>query len=1177
MKENSILKDLLQEFSKLLSPLVYALEYKFPRGLNNYLRSIDIGFDELLARTDDESFNHLFYESFEELVVAYHRLAQILTIESAEVENLADAALLIKSIFDKLSLLNDQIPTLSDPNNEATNIGLSICEDLLHKYLRKNQWKLLEVLKIFNICKVEEGRLKWYWENVNHIFNDPFRLFLEKYNWEQENYQVISLLLDVEGFLKSVNLYPYFISPSGSHIELSESLEGDTGALNEKQLRIPLLKAKQNGHFQEVGVALQPTHSSLSIYKLYVFLYGIAHLSEEFKINGNSKLSFVTDFSSSDQIAIGISEEGMAIKPSGEIAGSDFELGFKVEIDQSDEKKKIFSNVLGAALQHGGVSLSLQISISDGELDLMLNTIIRDIEFQINNQFTDGFLSRILPDRGLNPTFDLNVGWSKKQGLHVNNLPGLKAEIPISSSRNSTSVNLSIEAPSNRMVNAIITVDYFANIGPLGVRIDKVGLKSALSLLDSVSGNLGYLNADFRLNTPSGIALSLKTQNFSGAGYLARQNTRYTGALQLHFNKLNLTAFGILDTELPDGREGYSLLILIMADGFKPIPLGLGFTLTGIGGLLAMNRSMDLDAVRADIKKPSLDKVLFPEVKPKSGPNAAPEPPEIGAELISFLDRAFPVTEDRFVFGPMAKIKWGSPKPVLQIKMALLIELFPLRIGIAGVLASILPSEDSNTLSLKVNFVGELDFQKKIIAFDAAIFDSRIMQFTLSGMMAFRLHWGERPAFLLSLGGFHPKAPAPPVPVGKLDRVRMDLVNEEDAEVYLESYFAITSNTVQVGAKLDAEFKALEYKAIARVQFDVLFQFNPFRFYLNASLSAGVFKDGEEKLAISIEFALEGPAPWYVTGKAVFEILEIEIPINVELTFGQEKETETLPDVDVRKLLKPALADTSNWTSYNLPGEIDLVKINVPEESDELILTPQSGIRIQQGIVPLNERIEKFGNAQPKGGNYFEIRRIEIGGHPIEPGEEDYLEDYFAPNNFFELSDGEKLTRPSFDRYNSGIQFDALGIDGGAICGEKQEKELTYEEITIDEENMARRYIQVDPVHFEHLVVGSSTATSTWSQQRRMRSGRTPIQRKKPQHKIVRKKDLSDASASFRMAGRQSARKLNEFLRQDAKLQGEYRVVAEHETVVVKIAERPTVAPLIIPKKKGKKKPRKKN
>ena len=63
---------------------------------------------------------------------------------------------------------------------------------------------------------------------------------------------------------------------------------------------------------------------------------------------------------------------------------------------------------------------------------------------------------------------------------------------------------------------------------------------------------------------------------------------------------------------MPDGAKGFSLVVIIFAEGFAPIQLGFGFALTGIGGLLAINRTFDEEALRAGLKNHTLDSVLFP-------------------------------------------------------------------------------------------------------------------------------------------------------------------------------------------------------------------------------------------------------------------------------------------------------------------------------------------------------------------------------------------------------------------------------------------------------------------------------------------------------------------------------------------------------------------------------------
>ena len=84
-----------------------------------------------------------------------------------------------------------------------------------------------------------------------------------------------------------------------------------------------------------------------------------------------------------------------------------------------------------------------------------------------------------------------------------------------------------------------------------------------------------------------------------GGGYLYIDPERgeYAGALELAFAEfLALKAIGIITTRMPDGSEGFSLLIVITAEFGTGIQLGFGFTLLGVGGLLGLNRTMRLDA-----------------------------------------------------------------------------------------------------------------------------------------------------------------------------------------------------------------------------------------------------------------------------------------------------------------------------------------------------------------------------------------------------------------------------------------------------------------------------------------------------------------------------------------------------------------------------------------------------
>ena len=50
---------------------------------------------------------------------------------------------------------------------------------------------------------------------------------------------------------------------------------------------------------------------------------------------------------------------------------------------------------------------------------------------------------------------------------------------------------------------------------------------------------------------------------------------------------------------MPDGSDGFSLVIIVTAEFGSGLQLGFGFTLLGVGGLLGLNRTVNADALLA--------------------------------------------------------------------------------------------------------------------------------------------------------------------------------------------------------------------------------------------------------------------------------------------------------------------------------------------------------------------------------------------------------------------------------------------------------------------------------------------------------------------------------------------------------------------------------------------------
>jgi len=85
----------------------------------------------------------------------------------------------------------------------------------------------------------------------------------------------------------------------------------------------------------------------------------------------------------------------------------------------------------------------------------------------------------------------------------------------------------------------------------------------------------------------------------------------------------------------------------------------------------------------------------------------------------------------------------------------------------------------------------------------ASLFDSSLLTFTLTGDMAARVGWGDEKVFVVSVGGFHPAFHEVPSDLTGLRRLTIALLSGDNPRLVAQTYFAVTSNTVQSGSRVE--------------------------------------------------------------------------------------------------------------------------------------------------------------------------------------------------------------------------------------------------------------------------------------------------------------------------------------------------------------------------------------
>src|SRR5207253_4887151 len=140
-------------------------------------------------------------------------------------------------------------------------------------------------------------------------------------------------------------------------------------------------------------------------------------------------------------------------------------------------------------------------------------------------------------------------------------------------------------------------------------------------------------------------------------------------------------------------------------------------------------------------------------------------------------------------------------------------------------------------------------------------------------------------------------------------------LNTPVARVRVEGYFAVTTNTVQFGARVEAFFGLDEINVQGHLAFDALFQFSPFYFIIEISASFSVNVFGAGLFSVSLRGSLEGPAPWHIEGHGSISILFFDIGVDFSTTWGEDKKEE-LPPIPVLPLIQDELNKTENWRAF---------------------------------------------------------------------------------------------------------------------------------------------------------------------------------------------------------------------------------------------------------------------
>lgn len=755
------------------------------------------------------------------------------------------------------------------------------------------------------------------------------------------------------------------------------------------------------------------------------------------------------------------------------------DLGLKKKVNPETGASLNLPNETGTRLAVGEIQMT---AFYDKDEDHGIEIGLKDNAVVISGGEGDGFLNEILPTGDVPLKFSIAAGYSKKKGFYLDhNVDTLKdaldlfknedekkpdtsdtgisaltvgsedenkeKEKPKDGSRNDEKEPYQLLIPVHKDLDVLyfdsvkwdygptakkdslggylkVLATFSSKLGPVFIKVEEAGLGMEVTTPNQ-EGDLGTTDFSFGFKPPKGIALRVDSDIITGGGFLEfdPDNQRYAGvlALKLALEKrdIGLTAIGLINTRLPNGEKGFSMLVSISVFFSPSIPLSFGFTLNAVGGLVGIYRTMKVDILRERIQNGAVKSIMFPENVIQNAP-----------KIISDLRAVFPPQKKHYVVAPFFKIGYGTPT-VMEVDLGILLEFpFKGRIILLGSLGVYLPNKDAEKRlgQIHVDIFGDFNFAASYILIEGRLRDSNLVEVALTGGFAFMLDWGNNPQFLLSVGGYHPRYKKP-ARFPEIPRVTALIKRGEDIRLSCQYYQAITSNSYQIGLTAELVVKKGKAKAYGFLGFNALLQFDPFYFETDIRISVEVSYRGRSFFGVEMEFLLSGPGPWRAQGFAKIEVLFFSLKIKFNLSWGEKQKVAPVivnPDVLLEKL-KVELKQSGNWTAKIPAGYSGAESLRSPdgsEQPDQIMMHPSGFLELRQNLIPLNKTVEKLGNSYMEAGTSYRILNYTIGsGDSIQIQNKQQIQDYFSRGQFEDLPDGEKLSTPDFDLMSAGIEI----------------------------------------------------------------------------------------------------------------------------------------------------------
>ena len=256
-----------------------------------------------------------------------------------------------------------------------------------------------------------------------------------------------------------------------------------------------------------------------------------------------------------------------------------------------------------------------------------------------------------------------------------------------------------------------------------------------------------------------------------------------------------------------------------------------------------------------------------------------------------------------------------------------------------------------------------------------------------------------------------------------LSRISTDLSPLPLLELRAEAYLALTTNTLQFGARIELVAEVAKCGLHGHLALDVLLQYEPVHFIADVSMGVALRVIGQDLVGVALDFRLEGPARWHARGRGSIDLFLFSTSFDFDKEWGSDPPSAR-PALDVGLTLQRALEDPGAWVVHRAatrPAGLTLTADADRRLGAGELVDPYGSLTVRQKLVPLALTIDRMDRIPLPAPERWDIVGGQLGGKPAPSGAE--VREAFPAGQFLSLTDDEQLSRPAYESFRAGLDL----------------------------------------------------------------------------------------------------------------------------------------------------------